>query len=67
LEFAFQMLRHSSCLLKARGIFNLQITNGLNFSVVVKQRRAMVSLSLANLPTLHFFPCNTKLQFGTPF
>jgi hypothetical protein len=22
---------------------------------------------LANLPTLHFFPCSTKLRFGTPF
>jgi hypothetical protein len=27
----------------------------------------MVSPSLANLPTLHFSPCNTKLWFGTPF
>jgi hypothetical protein len=45
----------------------LPITNGLNFSPVAEQIRAMVSLSLANLPALHFSPYSTKLRFGTPF
>ncbi len=67
LEFAFQMTQWSSCLLKARGICDLLITSGLNFSPITEQRRAMVSLSLASLPALHFFPCSTKLRFGTPF
>ncbi len=67
LEFAFQMTRRRSCLLKVHGIGNLLITGGLNFSPIVKQRRAMVSFSLASLPALHFSPYSTKPQFGTTF
>jgi hypothetical protein len=57
LEFAFQMTRRGSCLLKAHGICDLPITSGLNFSPVVEHRRAMVSFSLASLPIFHFSPC----------
>jgi hypothetical protein len=67
LEFALQMIRRGNCLLKSRGICNLPITSGLNFSPVTEQKRVMVSISLASLPVLHFSPCSTKLWFGTPF
>jgi hypothetical protein len=67
LDFTFQMTQQSSCLLKAHGICDLPITSGLNLSPVVEHKKTMVSLSLASLLALHFFPCSTKLQFGTPF
>ncbi len=67
LEFTFQMTRQGNYLLKAHGICDLPITSGLNFSPFAEHRRVMVSLSLAILPALHFFPCSTKLRFGTPF
>jgi hypothetical protein len=67
LEFAFQMTQWDSCLLKARGIYDLLITSGLNFSPIVEHRKAMVSFSLVILLALHFPPCSTKLQVGTPF
>jgi hypothetical protein len=52
--------------LKARGIYDLPIISGLNFSPFVEQKRTMVSLSLASLLAFHFSPYSTKLQFGTP-
>ncbi len=58
LEFAFQMTWRGNCLLKVHGICDLPISSGLNFSPVVEQRRAMVSLSLASLPILHFSSCS---------
>jgi len=47
--------------LKARGICGLPVTSGLNFSPIAEQKRAMVNLSLASLPALHFSPYSTKL------